>query len=67
MVSSFALVSANLLIVNIPEKQLGQHNGSQYETLSLILRICIDQFKQESPKTILFVLRDANPQYTDEG
>jgi hypothetical protein len=46
MVSSFALVSANLLIVNIPEKQLGQHTGSQYETLSLILRICIDQFKQ---------------------
>ena len=46
MVSSFALVSANLLIVNIHEKQLGQHTGSQYETLSLVLRICIDQFKQ---------------------
>lgn len=31
------------------------------------MRICIDQFKQESPKTILFCLRDANPDYTDEG
>ena len=46
MVSSFALVSANLLIVNVLEKQLGQHAGSQYETLALVLRICIDQFKQ---------------------
>lgn len=32
-----------------------------------MLRICIDQFKQESPKTVLFCLRDANPNYTDEG
>ena len=67
MVSSFALVSANLLMVNVPEKQLGQHSGSQYETLSLVLRICIDQFKQESPKTLLFCLRDADPRQTDEG
>lgn len=67
MVSSFALVGANVLLVNIFEKQLGQHSGSQYETLSIVMRICIDQFKQESPKTILFCLRDANPDYTDEG
>ena len=33
MVSSFALVSANLLIVNIFLKQLGQQEGSQYSTL----------------------------------
>ena len=31
------------------------------------MRMCIDQFKQESPKTILFCLRDSNPDYTDEG
>lgn len=46
MVSSFALVGANVLLVNIFEKQLGQHSGSQYETLSIVMRICIDQFKQ---------------------
>jgi hypothetical protein len=67
MVSSFALVGANVLLVNIFEKQLGQHSGSQYETLSIVMRICIDQFKQEAPKTILFCLRDSNPNYTDEG
>jgi len=46
MVSSFALVSANILIVNIFLKQLGQQEGSQYSTLETVLRICIDQFKQ---------------------
>jgi hypothetical protein len=60
MVGSFALVGANILLVNVFEKQLGQRKGSQYETLSTVMRICIDQFKQESPKTILFVLRDSN-------
>ena len=67
MVSSFALVSANILIVNIFLKQLGQQDGSQYSTLETVLRICIDQFKQESPKTILFCLRDANPNYFNEA
>lgn len=46
MVSSFALTGAHALLVNIYEKQLGQHSGSQYETLSTVMRICIDQFKQ---------------------
>lgn len=67
MVGSFALVGANVLLVNIFEKQLGQHSGSQYETLSTVMRICIDQFKQQSPKTILFTLRDFNPNVTDEA
>lgn len=64
MVSSFALVGANVLLVNVWEKQVGQHSGTQYETLSIVMRICIDQFKLESPKTILFCLRDSNtPEY----
>ena len=67
MVATFALVSANVLIINIWAKSLGQYTGkqvinlgSQYETLTVVMDICISQFKQESPKTILFCVRDFN-------
>jgi hypothetical protein len=67
MVSTFALVAANVLIINIWAKSLGQYTGntnyilgSQYETLTVIMDICIAQFRQESPKTILFCVRDFN-------
>lgn len=60
MVATYALVAANVLIINIWSKSLGQYNGSQYETLKVIMDICLTQFKQESPKTILFCVRDFN-------
>ncbi len=46
MVSTFALVQADTLIINIWAKTLGQYTGSQYETLTAVLDICISQFKQ---------------------
>jgi protein SEY1 len=67
MVSSFALVAANVLMVNVYLKNVGQQEGTQYSTLETVLRICIDQFRHESPKTILFCLRDANPQFFNEA
>ena len=67
MVSSFALVSANVLIINIFSKSLGQYAGSQYESLKITMDICISQFKQDSPKTILFCVRDFNEENDDEG
>jgi hypothetical protein len=46
MVATFALSSADVLIMNIWSQTLGQYTGSQYETLTKILEICIEQFKQ---------------------
>lgn len=46
MVATYALVTANVLVINTWSKTLGQHHGSQYETLKIILDICITQFKQ---------------------
>lgn len=46
MVATFALVSADVLLINIWSKSLGQYTGSQYETLSTILDICISHYKQ---------------------
>ena len=66
MVATYALVTANVLIINIWSKSLGQYTGSQYETLKVIMDICIDQFRQESPKTILYCVRDFNDEYEDE-
>lgn len=67
MVATYALVTANVLIINVWSKSLGQYNGSQYETLKVIMDICITQFKHESPKTILFCVRDFNEEYDNEG
>ena len=67
MVATYALATAHVLIINIWCKSLGGYTGSQYETLKVIMEICISQFKQESPKTILFCVRDFNPEYDEEG
>lgn len=67
MVATYALVTANVLIINVWSKTVGQYNGTQYETLKVIMDICITQFKQESPKTILFCVRDFNDQYDSQG
>lgn len=63
MVATYALVTANVLIINVWSKIVGQYNGTQYETLKVIMDICITQFKQDSPKTILFCVRDFNDEY----
>ena len=60
MVATYALITANVLIINVWSKTVGQYNGTQYETLKVIMDICISQFKQDSPKTILFCVRDFN-------
>jgi hypothetical protein len=46
MVATFALIIANVLIINIWSKTVGQYMGSQYETLKVIMDICILHFKQ---------------------
>ena len=46
MVSTYALVMANVLIINIWSKSLGGYSSSQYETLNVIMDICIQNFKQ---------------------
>ena len=67
MVSTFALVEADTLIINVWSKTLGQYTGSQYETLTAVLEICISQFKQQSPKTLMFCIRDFNEEEDEEG
>jgi hypothetical protein len=46
MVATFALIIANVLIINVWSKTVGQYMGSQYETLKVIMDICILHFKQ---------------------
>ena len=67
IVSSFALIFAHVLLVNVSTKTVGQHTGTQYESLKIIMDICISQFKQESPKVVLFCLRDFIRGQYDEG
>jgi hypothetical protein len=45
MVATYALVTANVLLINVWSKTVGQYNGTQYETLKVIMDICITQFK----------------------
>lgn len=37
MISTFALVEADTLIINVWSRTLGQYTGSQYETLTAVL------------------------------
>jgi hypothetical protein len=37
MVSTFALLQADTLIINVWSKTLGQYTGSQYETLNAVM------------------------------
>jgi hypothetical protein len=67
MVSTYSLVMANVLIINIWSKSLGGYSGSQYETLNVILDICLQNFKLDCPKTILFCVRDFNEEYDEES
>lgn len=46
MVATYALAEANVLIINIWNKTIGQYSGTQYETLKVIMDICMTQFKQ---------------------
>lgn len=46
MVATYALAEANVLIINIWSKTIGQYSGTQYETLKVIMDICMTQFKQ---------------------
>ena len=66
MVATYALITADVLIINIWLKSLGGHTGSQYQTLTTIMEICVDQFKQGNTKTILYCVRDFNQEYDNE-
>lgn len=67
MVCTFAFTIAHVLIINVSSQTVGQYTGSQYDTLRTIMDVCMGQFKQEAPKTILFCVRDFNQEYDEEG
>lgn len=54
----FGLVISNILIVNVWVQDIGRFSGCNYEILKIIFQLNIQFFKRESPKKILFVVRD---------
>ena len=60
-VSMYALSLSNLLITNVWTSQVGTYDGCQYGTITMLMQMSIKLFKKESPKTLLFCLRDFDP------
>lgn len=54
----FALATSNTLLVNIWTQQLGLFRGSQLAILEIVLELNLKLFRAETPKEILFVVRD---------
>jgi hypothetical protein len=46
MVATYSLITAQVLIINVWAKTIGQYSGTQYETLKVVMEICMTQFKQ---------------------
>jgi hypothetical protein len=56
----FGLVISNILIINVWVQEIGRFTASNYEILKTILELNIQFFNKETPKKILFVIRDFN-------
>ena len=57
----YSLSLSNLLLVNVMTDQVGTYDGCQYGTITMLIQMSLKIFKQDSVKTILFCLRDFDP------
>ena len=56
--SLFALVIADVLIINMWEKDVGRSDASNYEILRDIFQVNMRLFDQKTAKKFLFIIRD---------
>lgn len=56
----FGLVISNILIINVWLQEIGRFTAANYEILRTILELNVQFFNKETPKKILFVIRDYN-------
>ena len=56
----FGLVISNVLMVNVWLQEVGRFSGANYEILKLVFELNLRFFKSESPKKLVFVVRDYN-------
>jgi hypothetical protein len=56
----FGLVVSNILIINVWLQEIGRFTAANYEILRTILELNVQFFNKETPKKILFVIRDFN-------
>lgn len=60
--SLFALAMADVLMINLDTRVIGQYNGCNYGLLKVIFDVNMQLFEQKLDKKLLFVLRDFDPQ-----
>ena len=56
--SVFGIMISNLLIVNIWLNEIGRFSAASYEIIKFIMETHLQYFKNQSPKKLLFVIRD---------
>lgn len=54
----FGLVISNVLMINVWLQEVGRFSGANYEILKLVFELNLRFFKSESPKKLVFVVRD---------
>ena len=57
----FGLIISNILLINVWVQDVGKFSGCNYEILKLIFELNMQFYKKESPKKIIFVIRDFPP------
>lgn len=62
----FGLALSNILIVNLWIYDIGRFSASNYEIIKTIFELNMQLFNQESPKKLVFVIRDWNVQHNAE-
>lgn len=54
------MVLSNVLLVNNWIHEIGRYAGANYEILKLALELNLQFFNKETPKQLIFVIRDYN-------
>lgn len=54
----FGLVLSNILIINLWTQEIGRFTAANYDIIKVIFELNLRLFNQESPKQLLFVIRD---------
>ena len=56
----FGLVISNVLLINVWLQEIGRFTAANYEILKTIFELNVQFFNKETPKKIVFVIRDFN-------
>lgn len=54
----FGLVLSNILIINLWTNEIGRYKGCSYDIIKVIFDLNLRYFNQETPKKLVFVIRD---------